>query len=157
MQTNSLKKKMQTFGFCLLCIIFSFEKSFAQEKIDCSCPMYKGKILVDDSFETMGGKKILQAEIKSKKYDVYSATPGTIEVIDTSINKRIYIRVKYMDYTIIYDNLLNTECIVGQKIERGKMLGRLELGDHLFVRVSDGTKHIDPQEVLPCKVVKVNK
>jgi len=130
--------------------MFSFGKSFAQAKINC-CPVYKGKILVDNSYKTMGGKLVPRAEISSKRRAVYSASPGVVASMDTSAIQRIYIRVEYLNYTYTYENIKSSECFVGQNIKTGMLVGRLEEGENLYLSISDGKRLIHPESVLSCK------
>lgn len=119
--------------------------------------MYRGKILLSSKASKEWGTFIEQVEMKSKQPDVFSSSPGIVVGIDTSVNKRIYVGIEYMEYIFIYDNLLNSRCLVGQKIEKGQLLGSVQKGDYLLLRVKRDSEYIDPKKILPCKVIKVNK
>jgi hypothetical protein len=152
MQTNNLK-----YILSVLIGIFLFCGSiFSQKKSEYLCPLHKGKILMNKKASQEWGTFIEQVEIKGKRPDVYSSSPGFIVGIDTSVNKRVYVGVEYKDYIFIYDNLLTTQCLVGQKIEKGQLLGRLKEEDYLLLRIKKGSDYIDPKKILPCKVIKVN-
>lgn len=156
MQTNNFKIVLQTLGICVLFTSFPFKKGFSQNN-DCSCPMFKDKILIDNSYETMGGKLIPRAEIKSKRTTVYSASSGAVASVVTLHTGRIYIRIASLGYTYMYENIFSSECFVGQNIHRGQQLGRLKEGEHLYISILDGKKLVHPETLLPCRKIKVNK
>ncbi len=155
MQLNISKKEMGKMIFSFFFIVCLFHKSLSQKQTEFSCPMYKGIILIDKSFEIFGGKFISQAEIKSKKQDVYSVSPGFVIAIDTVATHRICLGIEYEQYVFIYDNLLSTGFFTGQKVEKGMALGTVEKGNNLLLRISDNSqgKYVDAEKILPCKVV----
>ena len=154
MKTKSIFIKMFLLLFFTVIIC---EDAFSQKGKKYSCPLYKGKILISSKASQEWGTKIAQVEIKSRRQEVYSSSLGTIIAVDTTFDKKINIAVQDADYIFVYDNLLSTKSLVGQKVEKGHILGKLKAGDYLLVRIKNGIDYIDPKEILPCKVVKVNK
>jgi hypothetical protein len=150
--SNSSKSKSAGVFIIVLAIISFCTKSFSQEKIDCSCPLYKGRILKDRSVERSEAFIVQLAEIKSKRQEVYSASRGTITSIDTISTGRIYVTIEYGDYSFMYDHLLNIQCIAGQTVERGTQLGKLDNGINLLLSISDGSRYVNPADLLPCKI-----
>lgn len=132
-------------------LFLSCGKTFAQQQIDCACPLNKGTILIDNSHLIFGGKQVPVREIRGKRVDVLSASDGVIASIDTTAQRRIFILIEFKEYSFRYENLMTTLYSVGQPVKKGDKLGELEKGANLLIGVSDEKAYIEPEKILPCK------
>lgn len=135
----------------LLFMLVTAAGPLSGQKSDFSCPVYKGVILIDESYKTFGGKVIPYRDIRSRKRAVFSAADGVVESIDTIQKSRIYVHVRYNEFDLQYLNLQTASCEVGQRVRKGEKIGSMGEGVDLIFGMSDSNRMLEPENYLPCR------
>jgi hypothetical protein len=132
-------------------ISFWFQKAPAQLDSTCNCPVEKGRFVFERNPDKEWGTVIYQVSIKSKHTRVYSCLSGLVTAQYSIANDRLVVGIQSSEYVFIYDNLKSADSLVGQRIEKGQLIGYINKGEMLLVRVKKDSEYIDPQKIIRCR------